>query len=84
MSEPRHRKLVALSTAALVSTCQPQILERIPTEIFNLWLDVFGEIKESQREVPEDEDGCGFQKLPMNRSDTLTVPPSTLLGVIGN
>ncbi|KAK2466318.1 hypothetical protein APHAL10511_001960 [Amanita phalloides] len=48
MSEPRNRKLVAMGIAALVSTGRPEVLERLPTEIFNLWLDVFGEIKELQ------------------------------------
>ncbi|PPQ99043.1 hypothetical protein CVT24_003603 [Panaeolus cyanescens] len=48
MSEPRHRKLAAMGAAALVSTGRPEILSRLPTETFNLWLDVFGEIKEAQ------------------------------------
>jgi len=48
MSEPRHRKLAAIGIALLVSTGKPEVLERLPTEVFNLWLDVFGEIKELQ------------------------------------
>ena len=48
MSEPGHRKLAAIGIASLVSTGRPEVLERLPTEIFNLWLDVFGEIKEVQ------------------------------------
>ncbi|PFH52845.1 hypothetical protein AMATHDRAFT_1887 [Amanita thiersii Skay4041] len=48
MSEPRCRKLAAMGIASLVSTARPEVLERLPTEIFNLWLDVFGEIKELQ------------------------------------
>ncbi|KAF8351332.1 armadillo-type protein [Amanita rubescens] len=48
MSEPRHRKLAAIGIALLVSTGRPEVLERLPTEVFNLWLDVFGEIKELQ------------------------------------
>ncbi|KAH7916807.1 ARM repeat-containing protein [Hygrophoropsis aurantiaca] len=47
MSEPRHRKLVALGMASLVSTGRPEVLDRIPNEIANLWLDVLYEIKES-------------------------------------
>ncbi|KAH6915318.1 ran binding protein 11 [Coprinopsis sp. MPI-PUGE-AT-0042] len=47
MSEPRYRKLTAMGVAALVSTGHPEVLKRLPGEIFNLWLDVFGEIKET-------------------------------------
>jgi hypothetical protein len=48
MSEPRQRKLTALGTAVLVSTARPEVLQRLSTDIFNLWLDVFGELKEAQ------------------------------------
>jgi hypothetical protein len=48
MSEPRQRKLAALGTAVLVSTARPEVLQRLSTDIFNLWLDVFGELKEAQ------------------------------------
>lgn len=48
MSEPRHRKLTAMGIASLLSTGRKEVLERLPTEMFNLWLDVFGEIKEAQ------------------------------------
>jgi hypothetical protein len=48
MSEPRYRKLTAMAMANLVSTGQPVVLRRLPSEIFNLWLDVFGELKEAQ------------------------------------
>ncbi|TFK43406.1 armadillo-type protein [Crucibulum laeve] len=51
MSEPRHRKLVGMGIAALVSTGRTEVLQRLPTEIFNLWLDVFGEIKEVQADL---------------------------------
>ncbi|KAG2013512.1 ran binding protein 11 [Coprinopsis cinerea AmutBmut pab1-1] len=47
LSEPRHRKLVAMGISALVSTGHPEVLKRLSGEIFNLWLDVFGEIKET-------------------------------------
>lgn len=46
MSEPRHRKLTAMGIACLVSTARPEVLQRLPGEIFNLWLDVFGELRE--------------------------------------
>ncbi|KAG1752648.1 ARM repeat-containing protein [Suillus paluster] len=55
MSEPRHRKLAALGIASLVSTGRPEVLDRLPTEIFNLWTDVFFEVKES-RNLAENED----------------------------
>ncbi len=48
MSEPRLRKLTAMGIAALVATGRPEVLDRLSTEICNLWLDVFGEIKEAQ------------------------------------
>lgn len=63
MSEPRHRKLTAMGAAGLVSTGRPEVLSRLPTETFNMWLDVFGEIKEAQaRPETDDNDmyGCRF------------------------
>ncbi|KAF8974448.1 armadillo-type protein [Flammula alnicola] len=51
MSEPRHRKLTAMGIAALVSTARPEVLQRLPGEIFNLWLDVFGELKEAEEQA---------------------------------
>ena len=48
MSEPRHRKLTAMGIASLVSTGRPEVLQRLPGEIFNLWLDVFGELREAE------------------------------------
>ncbi|KAL0577074.1 hypothetical protein V5O48_004917 [Marasmius crinis-equi] len=62
MSEPRHRKLVAMGITALVSTGRPDVLQRVPTEIFNLWLDVFGEIKEARRDPSE----LGEDETPAN------------------
>lgn len=47
MAEPRHRKLVAMGIASWVSTGRSEVLGRLYTEIFNLWLDVFGELKEA-------------------------------------
>ncbi|KAK7470477.1 hypothetical protein VKT23_001903 [Stygiomarasmius scandens] len=57
MSEPRHRKLSAMGVAALVSTGRPEVLERVPSDIFNMWLDVFGEIREAATEEVTDEEG---------------------------
>lgn len=48
MSEPRLRKLTAMGIANLVASGRPEVLDRLSTEIFNLWIDVFGEIKEAQ------------------------------------
>ena len=48
MSEPRHRKLTAMGIASFVSTARPEVLQRLPGEIFNLWLDVFGELREAE------------------------------------
>lgn len=47
MYEPQRRKLAAMGIANLVATGHPKVLERLATEIFNIWLDVFGEIKEA-------------------------------------
>ncbi|KAF9247341.1 ARM repeat-containing protein [Melanogaster broomeanus] len=56
MSEPRHRKLVALGTASLVSTGRPEVLDRLPHEIFNLWTDVLFEVRESRKHADDGED----------------------------
>jgi hypothetical protein len=40
-----------MGIASLVSTGRPEVLNRLPSEIFNIWLDVFGEIKEAQVNV---------------------------------
>ncbi|KAF8746019.1 hypothetical protein AX14_004306 [Amanita brunnescens Koide BX004] len=66
MSEPRHRKLAAMGIASLVSTGRPEVLERLPTEIFNLWLDVFGEIKELQLSREENTWGSSPSLSPTN------------------
>ncbi|KAI0068814.1 ARM repeat-containing protein [Artomyces pyxidatus] len=54
LSEPRHRKLSAMGIAALVSTGRPEVLQRLHSEIFALWMDVFAELKEI---VNRDKDG---------------------------
>ncbi|KAF9226602.1 ARM repeat-containing protein [Gyrodon lividus] len=56
MSEPRHRKLVALGIASLVSTGRHEVLERVPHEIFNLWTDVLYEVRESRKHTEDGED----------------------------
>ncbi|KAF7332027.1 Importin N-terminal domain-containing protein [Mycena kentingensis (nom. inval.)] len=48
MSEARHRKLSSMGMAALVSTAKPDVLNRIPGDIFNMWTDVLSELKEAQ------------------------------------
>lgn len=55
MSEPRHRKLTAMGIASLVSTGRPEVLQRLPIEIFNLWIDVFYEIKEARLATENDD-----------------------------
>ncbi|KIJ20291.1 hypothetical protein PAXINDRAFT_166384 [Paxillus involutus ATCC 200175] len=57
LSEPRHRKLVALGIASLVSTGRHEVLERVPNEIFNLWTDVLYEVRESRKHTEDGEDG---------------------------
>ncbi|TFY59275.1 hypothetical protein EVJ58_g5888 [Rhodofomes roseus] len=53
MSEPRLRKLTAMGIASLVSTGRKEVLERLSSDVFNLWLDVFGEIKETENQDAE-------------------------------
>lgn len=55
MSEPRHRKLAAMGMASLVSTGRHEVLERLHSEVCNLWLDVLCEIREAQ--VAKEEGG---------------------------
>ncbi len=47
-----------MGVAALVSTGRPEVLERLPTEIFNIWMDVFGEIKEATVAPDDEYDRC--------------------------
>lgn len=59
MSEPRHRKLAAMGIAALVSTARPDVLERLPGDIFNIWTDVLLELKEAQLAAVDADDETG-------------------------
>lgn len=54
IAESRNRKLVAMAIAGLVSTGRSEVLNRLSTEIMNLWLDVFGEMKEALQ--PENDE----------------------------
>jgi len=45
-----------MGLANLVATGRPEVLNRLPNEIANVWLDVFGEVKEQQR-LAEEESG---------------------------
>jgi hypothetical protein len=47
MTYPQHRKLTAMGIASWASSGRPEVLDRLYSEIFNLWLDVFGELKEA-------------------------------------
>jgi hypothetical protein len=64
MSEPRNRKLAAMGIACLVTTGRRDVLDRLNGEIFNLWLDVFGEIKEALAEAEEEGNWCAFPDIP--------------------
>ncbi|KAF5321876.1 hypothetical protein D9619_000809 [Psilocybe cf. subviscida] len=61
MSEPRHRKITAMGIAALVSSGRPEVLQRLPGEIFNLWMDVFGELKEAQEQASLHNEQAGSE-----------------------
>lgn len=39
-----------MGLAALISTGRPEVLERLHNEVFDLWTDVFAELKEVQRQ----------------------------------
>ncbi|KAJ7276541.1 armadillo-type protein [Mycena haematopus] len=56
MSEPRHRKLAAMGIAALVSTGRPDVLARLPGDIFNIWTDVLLELKEAKEAAASADD----------------------------
>jgi hypothetical protein len=45
-----------MGLAALVSTGRPEVLGRLSSEVFDLWTDVFAELKEVQQQQ-EDELG---------------------------
>ncbi|KAJ6486383.1 armadillo-type protein [Mycena vitilis] len=67
MSEPRHRKLAAMGIAALVSTARPDVLARVPGDIFNIWTDVLLELKEAQNAVAAAAgDGSESELSPLN------------------
>lgn len=59
MSESRHRKLAAMGIAALVSTARPDVLDRLPGDIFNIWTDVLLELKEAQAAAAAAVDEAG-------------------------
>ena len=69
MSEPRHRKLLALGIASLVSTGCPEVLGRVPNEIFNLWTDVLYEVRESRNHTEDGEDGSVLHKESLVPAD---------------
>ena len=87
MSEPRHRKLTAMGIASLVSTGRPEVLQRLPIEIFNLWIDVFCEIKEAR--ISAENDRTGFVcmlfhlALVLRNLILLTAPHRPLLQALG-
>ncbi|KAJ7929923.1 armadillo-type protein [Mycena leptocephala] len=67
MSESRHRKLAAMGIAALVSTARPDVLDRLPGDIFNIWTDVLLELKEAQAAAAAAVDEAGENALsPLN------------------
>ncbi|KAH9482382.1 Importin-11 [Psilocybe cubensis] len=79
MSEPRHRKLTAMGIAVLVSTARVEVLARISGEIFNLWLDVFGELKEAEDQAALRQESDSEPPSPTNlhRFWELDKPPSS-------
>jgi hypothetical protein len=42
-----------MGVTALVPTANPLIMQKLPSDIFNMWMDCFRELKEVQREADE-------------------------------
>ena len=63
-----------MGLAALVSTGRPEVLERLHSEVFDLWTDVFAELKEVQRqrddEIGDEPYGFPFKDLLIAEIDT--------------
>lgn len=53
IAESRLRKLVGMGIAALVSTGRHEVMDRLSTEILNMWMDIHGELKESKTAMDE-------------------------------
>ena len=49
-----------MGIANLVSSGHPEVLGRLDDEIFNLWLDVFGEMKEALAGTGDEAQKCDF------------------------
>ncbi|KAG6911227.1 hypothetical protein DXG01_003094 [Tephrocybe rancida] len=77
MSEPRFRKLTAMGIAALVSTARPEVLKRLPVEIFNLWIDVFYEIKEALVVNYSDDDSSSVTSYGLRKHWELREAPES-------
>ncbi|KAI5123421.1 hypothetical protein M0805_006126 [Coniferiporia weirii] len=78
MSEPRYRKLAAMGIASIVATGRAEVMERLNGEIFNLWLDVFGEMKEALAEISQETSQSTLSNLVTFWKDNGSVLPSTL------
>jgi len=48
-----------MGLAVMVSTGRSEVLERLHSEVFDLWTDVFAELKEVQRQ--QQDEGSGDQ-----------------------
>ncbi|KAI0638247.1 ARM repeat-containing protein [Trametes polyzona] len=70
ISEPRLRKLSAMGIANLVATGRPEVLDRLSIEICNLWIDVFGEIKEAQESANNDPSLTLYWDRPFEQTYT--------------
>lgn len=46
-----------MGLAVMVSTGRSEVLERLHSEAFDLWTDVFAELKEVQKQQQDDEFG---------------------------
>ncbi|KAF8607722.1 ARM repeat-containing protein [Ceratobasidium sp. AG-I] len=82
IAEPRQRKLTGMAIAALVSTGRHEVMDRLATEILNMWMDIHGELNESKvamdewvknGSVPEEE------PLYLHWEKDAHVPPDTFM-----
>ena len=57
---------MVMGIACLASTGHQEVISRLPTETFDMWVDVLTEIKEAQDEAPQDGVQCVVNFLLLN------------------
>lgn len=67
-----------MGIASLVSTGRPEVLDRLSSEVCNLWLDVFSEIKEAYERAESEEDP--YVVFLFSHCSIATKPPYAVMG----